>query len=119
MNHQIKSVIIAKNRDYLLGYLSGCIDTKKQYNIVPPQDDPLFDNNVIEDQHPTLSNDTILDLHCSCGNYIAFKKWEEIPDNHLPCGLCDGFFVFYTDIAEKCALGGNNETKEKENKKDC
>ena len=106
----IKSVIIAKNRDFLIGYLTGCIDTKNQYNIVPIQEDTQS-NDVIEDKLPTLSHDSIFDVHCSCGNYIAFKKWEDIPNIHLPCGLCDGYFIFYTD------LGGLNENeKNKENK---
>lgn len=47
-------------------------------------------------------NNHFLTLTCSCGNYYAFHKPEEIPDDIFFCGLCDRVLIDYTDTDEWC-----------------
>lgn len=99
-----EALIVTKCRDFLAGYMCGVIDTKKQYNIgaALQSEDGQMPENMIEDKNKTLMADAIFDMHCpKCGNYYAFKKWEEVPDVHFYCGLCDFCLIFYTDVEVK------------------
>ena len=60
----IRSVIVIKNRDFLIGYIAGTMDTKKQYGIIRPTNE--FNNDIaVEDRQPTLMPDAIFDIHCT------------------------------------------------------
>ena len=83
-----------------MGYITGVIDTKNTYNIKTEnpeinEEDSIFD---IKDKHPTIMKDAVFDVSCTCGNYVAFKKWDEVSERHMKCGLCGNYLIYYTDV---------------------
>lgn len=43
-----------------------------------------------------ILGDNYFYIHCNCGNYVAFKGPENIPDKNLQCDLCDRVLIDYT-----------------------
>jgi hypothetical protein len=93
----MNAILITKNKQYLLGYIDCLINFKAQNNI---QRLEISENKLNEGDQEThnILGETYLDLTCNCGNYIAFKTADEIPDKSFKCTLCEEtYMIYYTD----------------------
>jgi hypothetical protein len=106
MSNEIQALIIAKNRDYLLGYIDCMIQMKNQAGC--ERLDISQGQVVGSPEQNNVLGPVYLDLTCKCGNYVAFKDGNQIPSKSFKCGLCDEMYmIFYTD--EKVET--NNEAR--------
>lgn len=93
MNSEIKTLIRAKSKDYLLGYIDAMIMLKNQAGF---ERIDLSQQQIIgSPEQNSILGSVYLDLTCSCGNYVAFKNGNEIPDKSFKCGLCDEVYMIY------------------------
>jgi len=95
MEDEIKAIIRAKNKDYMLGYIDCMISIKGQAGIERLD---ISGNEIIgsPEQNDVLGP-VYLDITCPCGNYIAFKSGDEIPDKSFKCTLCEEVYMIYYD----------------------
>ena len=101
----MKTLIAAKNRDFLLGYIQAQAEANKARGI---QRIELNGSEVKEFEEPNLVlGSNFLDITCGeCGYYIAFKTANEIPDVSFPCPVCGKvYLIFYTEQQMKFVNG--------------
>jgi hypothetical protein len=93
----MKTLIVAKNRDFLLGYVQAQAEVNKMRGI---QRLEMNGSEIkeFEEPNPVLGSN-FLDITCGeCGYYIAFKTANEIPDVSFPCPVCGKIYlIFYTE----------------------
>ena len=95
MDNEIKAMIRARSRDYLLGYIDCMIQMKNQAGCERIE---IRQNQIIGSiEQNNILGPVYLDLCCECGNYVAFKKAEEIPTKSFKCTLCEKIYMIYYD----------------------
>jgi hypothetical protein len=95
MNEEIKALIRAKNKDYLIGYIDCMIQIKNQAGFERLD---ISQNQIVgSPEQNKILGPVYLDLTCSCGNYIAFKSGHEIPEKSFKCTLCEDIYIIYYD----------------------
>jgi len=94
---EISAIIKAKSKDYLLGYIDCFISVKSHLGCL----DRIVvkgDQITVDSEQNKILGPSYLDLTCTCGNYIAFKTGDEIPDKSFKCSLCEkNYMIYYTD----------------------
>lgn len=88
-----EAVLRAKNKDYLVGFVDGLIHAKNQFGFERLE---INKNELIglKEQNEILGP-SYLSLTCVCGNYVAFKSGDELPEKSLKCTLCDEVYLIY------------------------
>lgn len=89
----IKAIINTKSKDYLLGYIDSIIFMKNQANC--QRLEVNNDKISFETDQNDILGPVYLDITCSCGNYVAFKSGEEIPEKSFKCTLCEEKYLIY------------------------
>jgi len=90
-----RALLEVKSKDYLLGYLDCMISMKNQAGCERIE---FRQGEIITTKSNSILGPVYLDLTCQCGNYIAFKNGDEIPDKSFKCTLCEEqYMIFYTD----------------------
>lgn len=91
----IDAIIIAKSKDYLLGYIDCLVEFKNANNIERLD---ISNGNVTGSEQNEILGPVYIDLTCSCGNYVAFKTKDEIPNKSFKCSLCEKkYMIYYVD----------------------
>jgi hypothetical protein len=96
MNNDVRAILTAKNKDYLLGYIDCMIIMKNQAGCERLE---INQNKIVgSPEQNSILGPVYLDLTCSCGNYVAFKSADEIPSESFKCGLCEEvYMILYND----------------------
>lgn len=89
------AIIKVKSKDYLLGYIDSMIMTKNSMNA--QRIDISGGNMVFNEQQNEILGAVYLDITCVCGNYVAFKSGDEIPDKSVVCPLCENMYLLQYD----------------------
>ena len=92
MNDEI-ALIKTKNKYYLLGYIDCMILMKNQAGCERLD---IHQGEIIgSPEQNQILGPVYLDLTCSCGNYVAFKTGDEIPEKSFKCPLCEVVYMIY------------------------
>jgi hypothetical protein len=94
---QHEALIKVKSKDYLLGYIDSLIFMKNQAGC--ERIDICNGQMITNVEQNKILGPVYLDLTCgNCGNYIAFKNGNEIPEKSFKCTLCEQvYMILYTD----------------------
>jgi hypothetical protein len=91
--NEIKALLRAKSKDYLLGYIDCMIQMKNQMGYERLDLNEKGMTASPEQNH--ILGPVYLDLTCPCGNYVAFKTGNEIPEKSFKCPLCEKIYMIY------------------------
>jgi len=93
---EIKAVIRAKNKDYLIGFIDGILYYKSKCN-QENLDITIKGEELLSSEKNDILGSHYLSLTCLCGNYVQFGCSSEIPDKNFKCTLCEeNYFIYYT-----------------------
>lgn len=103
---EIKAILKARNKDYLLGWIDCFIFLKNQAGF--ERVDLTGNCLIFSSETNKILGPSYLDLTCTCGNYIAFKNANEIPDKSFKCSLCEEvYMIYYLDEEKKLCETSN------------
>jgi len=102
------AAIVAKNKDWLMGYITGMINSKNKAAKVENELEGNVPGVIAQAKSQAIARSAIVegaifDIHCKCGYYVAFKSWDDVPDKNLRCELCPEYLIYYKE--------GNNENQ--------